>query len=79
MRKCCDSKIQSHYFSDLSVVAMPGIWPSSPVFGPGIPWMFELYSAFLDSVCNLNWPYGQLNSKTSIWNQVSKYGSPESP
>ena len=39
----------------------------------------DCIQAVPDSVCNLNGPYGQLNLKTSIWNQVSKYGSPESP
>ena len=59
---------------------------SYPAFGRLLLYSDQIFLGCLDciqavpdSVCNLNGPYGQLHSKTSIWNQVSKYGSPESP
>ena len=62
------------------------LFQSYPAFGRLLLYSDQVFLGCLDciravpdSVCNLNGPYGQLNSKTSIWNQVSKYGSPESP
>ena len=62
------------------------LFQSYPAFGHLLLYSDQVFLGCLDciqavpdSVCNLTGPYGQLNSKTSIWNQVSKYGSPESP
>ena len=62
------------------------LFQSYPAFGRLLLYSDQVFLGCLDciqavpdSVCNLNGPYGQLNSKTSIWNQVSKYGSLESP
>ena len=62
------------------------LFQSYPAFGRLLLYSDQVFLGCLDciqavpdSVCNLNGPYGQLNSKTSIWNQVSKYGGSESP
>ena len=75
MRKCCDRKIQSPYFSDPSVPVIPGIWPSSPVFGPGIPWMFGLYSGCSRFCLQFKWALwpikledDYLESSKQMWN-----------
>ena len=82
MRKCCDCNVQSPYFSDLSVPVIPGIWPSSPVFGPGIPWMFGLYSGCSRFCLQFKWALWPikledeyLESSKQIWNLES----PKSP
>ena len=60
------------------------LFQSYPAFGRLLLYLDQVFLGCLgciqavpDSVCNLNGPYGQLNSKTSIWNQVSKYGGSE--
>ncbi len=79
IRKCCDCRVQSLYFSDL-------LFQSYPAFGRLLLYSDKVFLGCLDciqavpdSVCNLNGPHGQLNSKTSIWNKLRKYGSPDSP